>query len=358
MNGSRPLLYLGPRGSFTHEAAQRAASVMDDALGVGTVPTPASDVPVMMEAVQSSHAWAVIAWENNVEGYVVPNLDALIDSRNAVGVLRVSVDVAFDAFVLPDSGRPLAEAVAHPHGLAQCRAFIEDNGLRAVPATSNAAACRDLGPGQVALAPALCGPLYGVRTLRSHVQDYEGARTDFLVVVPRDDRDEAMDVLRGGSIREFETVVTIIPLSTGPGVLANLLDVLRDAGLNMTSFISRPIKGHDGTYSFIATLDAAPWEPRFRDCLRDLAMAGDWVKTLAVYPRRETPNPPVDAWMLPRGGVRLAPDERMALKGATARNGTADGRNPVVGIGSARDGDDGRVPGSPANEMMARELLW
>ena len=39
---------------------------------------------------------------------------------------------------------------------------------------------------------------------------------------------------------EYESIIAFIPLSTGPGVLANLLDVLRDAGLNMTSFISRP----------------------------------------------------------------------------------------------------------------------
>ena len=106
-------------------------------------------------------------------------------------------------------------------------------------------------------------------------------------------------------VDEFETIITFIPLSTGPGVLANLLDVVRDAGLNMTSFISRPIKGHDGTYSFIATLDAAPWQPGSRGVLEEIVDHGDWVKTLAVYPRRERPNPPVDAWMLPEGGVHV-----------------------------------------------------
>ena len=34
---------------------------------------------------------------------------------------------------------------------------------------------------------------------------------------------------------------------------------------------------------------------------------GDWVKTLAVYPRRERPNPPIYAWSLPNGGVRREP---------------------------------------------------
>ncbi|WP_300768151.1 prephenate dehydratase domain-containing protein [uncultured Bifidobacterium sp.] len=299
------LLYLGPQGSFTHEAAQSATGMIRDVLGIEMRPVPASDVPEMMNAVQSEVAWSVMAWENNVEGYVVPNLDALIDSENSMGILRVSVDVSFDAFVLPDSDDPPVFAVAHPHGLAQCRRFIQDHGLREIPTTSNAAACRDLQPGQVALAPAICGPLYGARTWRSHVQDYAGARTDFLVIAPRNHRERIMRVFRHRDAGDFETVVTFIPLSTGPGVLADLLDVLRDAGLNMTSFISRPIKGHDGTYSFIATLDSAPWDPRFNDCLRTLVAAGDWVKTLAVYPRRESVSPPVDAWMLPRGGVRV-----------------------------------------------------
>jgi chorismate mutase/prephenate dehydratase len=71
----------------------------------------------------------------------------------------------------------------------------------------------------------------------------------------------------------------------------------------MTSFISRPIKGNDGTYSFIATIDAAPWQTNFKGALNRLIAAGTWIKTLAVYARRERPNPPVTSWMLPQGGV-------------------------------------------------------
>ncbi len=301
---SGTLLYLGPQGSFTHQAAEGAASSLSGAFGRDLRPTAADDVPRIMEAVEFGRSCGVIAWENNVEGYVVPNLDALIDARNVVGIARVGVDVVFDAFVL-DGGEdvPLRQAVAHPHGLAQCRGFIARTGLTAVPATSNAAACRDLKPGQVALGPAICGPLYSRRTLETGVQDFAGARTDFLVLAPRDDARALFARQRSSGVLDFESVVVFIPLSTGPGVLADLLDVLRDAGLNMTSFISRPIKGHDGTYSFIATVDAAPWQPAFRGVLERLVAHGDWIKTLAVYPRRERPNPPVDAWMLPTGGV-------------------------------------------------------
>ena len=269
------------------------------------------DVPAIMQAVQSRQGWGVIAWENNVEGYVVPNLDALIDAPNAAGFARISVDVAFNAFtsrghsIYDCTGNPVS---AHPHGLAQCTRFIAEHHLQPEPASSNAAACRDLKPGRVALGPSICGELYDLDTLAEHVQDFDGAHTEFLVIAPRDVVQELNARAHSNDAGDFETIITFIPLVTGPGVLADLLDVLRDAGLNMTSFISRPIKGRTGTYSFIVTLDAAPWEERFRDALVEIAEHGDWAKTLAVYPRRERPNPPVTSWMLPQGGVRL--DER------------------------------------------------
>lgn len=332
---ARKLYYLGPRGTFTHQAAVNAAEMLassvasdvdaGDASSSDIEPIAASDVPSIMQAVQQGDGWGVVAWENNVEGYVVPNLDMLIDASDAVGFARVAVNVDFDAFILP--GQKLEECTqltAHAHGLAQCRRFAAEHNLQSEPASSNAAACRDIQPGQVALGPAICGDLYGLHRVGSAVQDYSGGHTEFLVLARRDEAAAILHSMRGATrsasqaqsdaqpyagdastVNEYESVITFIPLVTGPGVLANLLDVLRDRGLNMTSFISRPIKGHDGTYSFIATVDAAPWESRFRDAIIEIVEHGDWVKTLAVYPRRERPNPPVDAWMLPEGGVRM-----------------------------------------------------
>ncbi|MFT8987673.1 MAG: prephenate dehydratase domain-containing protein [Bifidobacterium psychraerophilum] len=298
--------YLGPEGSFTHQAANDAVRALLPGEG-GALLIAERSASAIMSAVESGDGWGVIAWESNVEGYVVPNLDAMIDARNIAAFARVGVPIAFDAFTRDGDSQqdPSAqrEVSAHPHGLAQCSGYIEREGLRPVPAASNAAACRDVEPGQVALGPRICGSLYGLRTLDTEVQDYQGARTEFLVMAQRTQAAEFLHGQEGQSDGEFESIVAFIPLSTGPGVLADALDVLRDAGLNMTSFISRPIKGNDGTYSFIATIDAAPWQQRFREALKTMIARGDWVKTLAVYPRRERPNPPVTAWMLPDGGV-------------------------------------------------------
>lgn len=309
---NRTLYYLGPRGSFSHQAAEAAARLLGrDGSSVGT--EPLDEVPDILHAVETGMGWGIIAWENNVEGYVMPNLDALIDARDIVGFLRVGVDISFDAFVRDDSpdgetSAALSEVAAHPHGLAQCGRFIRRHGWQTRPAASNAAACRDLQPGQVALGPSICGTLYGLRTYQSHVQDYEAGRTEFLVLGRRRQADELLAPITGAYPGDIETIISFIPVNTGPGVLADLLDLVRDAGLNMTSFISRPIKGHGGTYSFIATVDAAPWQPRFTHALDAVLAHGDWVKTLAVYPRRERSSPPVDVRTLPHGGVRIEAD--------------------------------------------------
>lgn len=325
----RRLYYLGPEGTFTHQAAIEASRLLAGS-GGDAILEPCADAASIVRAVGEGRGWGVIAWENNVEGYVVPNLDMLIDAADVAGFARVGVDVAFCAFVTQTTyeqamasrkdGESELDAVcrvctgasAHPHGLAQCRRFTQAHRLREVPAASNAAACRDLVDGRIAFGPEICGRLYGLRRVARHVEDFQGARTEFLVIARRGDaRTELADAYARG-VAEFESILTFIPLATGPGVLADALDAIRDAGLNMTSFISRPIKGHDGTYSFIATLDAAPWEPRFRALLVDIIEHGDWIKTLAVYPRRERPHPPVDEWMLPQGGVRCTKETNEA----------------------------------------------
>ena len=161
------LFYLGPEGTFTHQAAMTAADQFATLGDFDLIALP--DVPAIMQAVQSRQGWGVIAWENNVEGYVVPNLDALIDAPNAAGFARISVDVAFNAFTVRGhsiydcTGNPVS---AHPHGLAQCTRFIAEHHLQPEPASSNAAACRDLKPGLRGASAPASGELYDLDTPR------------------------------------------------------------------------------------------------------------------------------------------------------------------------------------------------
>lgn len=306
-NSARKLCYLGPEGSFTHQAALKVQQQLQSFDNLQLIPAACENVLSIASEIEKHNNWGVIAWENNIEGVVIPNLDLLMDAKNMVGIARVGVDISFDAVICKsDSIDNCSAIVAHPHALAQCRKFAQKRGLKEKTASSNAAACRDLVPGEVALCPRICADLYNRQIVSEGVEDFSGARTEFLVLAPRDEVLDFVNIQRE-NFSSFSSIIAFIPRCTGAGVLANLLDVVRDHGLNMTSFMSRPIKGQDGLYSFIATVDSAPWDSMCKDMIQEVVEHGDWVRVLAVYPSEKRNNPVMNDWMLPNGGVCVEP---------------------------------------------------
>lgn len=310
MSGALRAAYLGPEGTFTHQAvrewlalrAKEDDGVPEPSTGT-TTPEPAvrdaqplATVAEVHDAVSAGTAdVGVVAIESSVEGYVVPSLDALVGSSDVVAVDEVVLDVSFDAFVRPDHGE-LREVSAHPHGLAQCAGFVAESGLRPVPSSSNAAACRDAGPHTVALGPSLCGDLYGLDMHARAVEDFRGGRTRFLVLAPRDSAPDHLEAARTGGVAAWRTMLAVTPLRVGPGVLARITDTFARAGVNMSSLITRPLKAQQGVYVFVITLDEAAWEPGARAVLAEMLAAGDSLKTLGVFP---APDVDVDGTLDP-----------------------------------------------------------
>ncbi|MGO1315453.1 MAG: prephenate dehydratase [Cellulomonadaceae bacterium] len=286
----RELAYLGPEGSFTHAAALTWAT--------GPLRACAS-VAEVFAAVEDGSARGVVAIESSVEGYVVPSLDEIVAARDVVAVDEVALDITFDAFVLPGGGER-REITAHPHGLAQCREYVRASGLVPVPAASNAAACRDLAPGQVALGPSICGELYGLERVASGVQDFDGARTRFLLL---DGRGEAVAGRRESLVGPWRSMIAVTPHMIGPGVLARITAAFGRAGVNMSSLITRPLKAQEGIYVFVVTFDGAPWEPGVRGLLGELLAAEDSLKVLGVFPARHVADAAFDVEQVPAGSV-------------------------------------------------------
>lgn len=280
------IAYLGPEGTFTHEAVRRWAVARPG--GGDVVQQPLATVREVHDAVASGAAdRGVVAIESSVEGYVVPSLDALVGSPDVVAVDEVVLDISFDAFVRPGhadgaGAAGLREATAHPHGLAQCTRFVAERGLLPVPASSNAAACRDLADHQVAFGPRLCGELYGLETLATGVEDFGGARTRFVVLCRRDDATAAWAPVRAAGA--WRTMLAVTPVVTGPGVLARVTAEFAERGVNMSSLVERPLKVRESQYVFVVTLDGAPWEPEVRDLFAALLGAGDSLKVLGAFP--------------------------------------------------------------------------
>jgi len=308
--GSSLISYLGPQGSFTHAAALQWAA------GEGTL-VPAATVQEVFAAVSEGRCdRGVVAIENSVEGYVVPSLDAIVAAADVVAVDQTALRISFDAFVRPGAdARGLTHVTAHPHGLAQAQRFVARSGLTPVPASSNAAACRDLTPDGVAIGPRICGELYGLQTWEQGVEDFSGARTRFLVLARREiavARLARHDGDRSAPAGGWATMLALTPRVTGPGVLARIAGAFGERGVNMSSLITRPLKALAGRYVFVITCEGAPWEPRLHGLLEALLDAGDALKTLGVLRAPEDLDVVVDPQRIPTGSVDATsgPEER------------------------------------------------
>lgn len=233
--------YLGPSGTFTHQAV---VALRPDAVAV-----PVADAAEALVAVEQGRAaYAVLPIDNSVNGVVVPTLDGLLDRPGLSIVDSVVLPISFDAHVRDPDVEPHV-VVSHPHALAQCRGWIEARGLATREAPSTAAACRDLVPGEVGLGPRICGSLYDLHTLAEAVEDNAAAFTQFALVsasrLPvRADGDEGL-------------LVSLVPDANVPGILRRLLGVLEDRGVNMTNLVTRPVPATPGIFVFVLFLSGA-----------------------------------------------------------------------------------------------------
>ena len=287
--------YLGPAGTFTHDAASLIRTASPSAL----LPlSTALDVIAHVEA--NDAALGVVPIENSVEGDVTPTLDALVFGTETVYVREeIVVPVTFGAWRIPGPAPEPRIAISHPHAIAQCRGFVRDRALAVRTADSTAEACRlvaDAGdPSMVALASARAASLYGLTAVAERIEDHHGATTRFFVLGRHITEPSGAD----------HTLLVVVPPDNKPGILADLLGCLSSRGIDLTSAHSRPLRAELGAYCFALTLTGHVDDPNMQGAIGELCDHGAHVRFLGSFPawRGDTPVAPFDR--LPRSVASL-----------------------------------------------------
>ena len=246
--------YLGPPGTFTHQA------VVDLRPDAAARPV-SSAAEAVAAAADGSVSHAVLPIDNSVNGVVIPTLDALLATPAVSIVDSVVEPISFDAFERDPDLEPRV-VVSHPHALAQCRGYIERLGLPTREASSTAAACRDLAPGEIGLGARICGDLYDLHTRDAAVEDHLGAFTQFALV------GASGDPVRGRG--DAGLIVALLPDANEPGILRRLLGVLEERRINMTNLVTRPVPATPGLFEFLLFLAGDVSAEEYD------AMAADW----------------------------------------------------------------------------------
>ncbi|PTX55301.1 prephenate dehydratase [Melghirimyces profundicolus] len=279
---NEPAAYLGPRGTFTHEAAQALFPEPH------FQNTPCDSIPDVLTAVdRGEFNFGVVPVENAIEGSVNLTLDWLVHHVDVRITGELVYPITQNLMVHPNhAGRPLrgfTRVVSHPQAVAQCRSHLRKHLPEArvsyVDSTAEAARHVAAHPEEawVAIGPRSAGALYGLSILESGIQDYPNNFTRFIAV------GNAWDHPLADPAGMKSSLLVTLP-SDFPGALHQVLASFARLGVNLTRIESRPTKKKLGTYHFFIDAEQGAEESAIDKAVGEVESRGCHVRRLGSYP--------------------------------------------------------------------------
>ena len=271
--------YLGPEGSFTHEACRLW---VEQRLGgpVELVGLPSIDR--LFEAASAREVDQIVCpLENSLEGSVVATIDLWVNESALYQVGELVLPVEHRLLARP--GVELGQVrvvVSHPHALAQCRRTLRSllPGAELRAAASTAEAARQVAASAepwAAVAGRPAARLYGLETLFAPLQDGPENATRFGVFGWRLPPPTGCD----------RTTLVVGSLDDRPGLLRDLLSEFAERGINLTRIESRPSREGLGRYLFLIDLEGHALDPAVRAALRGVRQKAGYLRLLGSYRR-------------------------------------------------------------------------
>lgn len=273
--------YLGPEGTFSHEALLAAAS--EETVGV-----PLATVHDVVVAVQDGAVpRGLVPMESALEGAVGPTLDALaFDAPDVVicGELVLAVHHLLLA-AAPVSLDAIHTVVSHPQALAQCarnlRRLMPQATTVAAPSTAEAVRGVVRTPGgRAAIGTAAAARVYGAHVLCNGLQDGDGNVTRFVWLARRDAIDPAT-LPAGAGAR-----TSLVFHGHGDGTAGWLVDCLSELStreVNLTRIESRPLRSALGHYLFHVDLQGGVADVPVDEAITALRRRCEQVRVLGTY---------------------------------------------------------------------------
>jgi prephenate dehydratase len=271
--------YLGPEGTFTHEALTAAAGSED--LELVALPTIYDTVMAVGEGEVER---ALVPIENSLEGSVNATLDALAMETEDVVIVGELVHPIRHCLIArePIALDAIRTVVSIPQATAQCARFIRTRlpGATVQPANSTADAVRLVAESDgawAALGNRLAAELYGCAVLEAGVEDLADNETRFVWL--------ARKGAEAGAEGPCKTSVVFWGAGDDePGWLVRCLSEFAFRGVNLTLIESRPRKAGLGHYMFFADLEGRVGDAAVSGAIEAVRGQADELRVLGSYP--------------------------------------------------------------------------
>jgi chorismate mutase / prephenate dehydratase len=265
--------YLGPKATFTHQAALKQFGSSFNMFPVRTINEVFHEVEIKRAD------FGVAPVENSIEGIVNHTLDRLVDSS-----LQICGEVYLPIVHVLLSGetdvRKVKVIYSHHLAVGQCRTWLGRHlpkvHIEEVASTARAAKLAKKERGAAAITGIYAADEYGLNVLAEHIEDRADNENRFLVIGHHE------------SSRSGQDMTSIMfSFRDEPGFLHRVLGIFSSHKINLTRIESRPSRKKAWDYLFFIDFEGHREDDNTAAALAELSsIAGVAVKLLGSYPRR------------------------------------------------------------------------
>ena len=270
--GGRRVSYQGEPGANSHMASVEVFP--------GCQPVACPTFEDALAAVKNGDAQhAMIPIENSVAGRVA-DIHHLLPEAGLFIVGEHFLRVRHQLMALPQASlETVKSALSHTQALGQCRNTLRRLGIKPVPEADTAGSARMVSEQndltQAAIASTLAAEIYGLKILKSDIEDEAHNTTRYVILAAEpDDADPG----EGPFVTTF-----LFRVRNVPAALYKAMGGFATNGVNMTKLESYQLDGAFTATMFYADIEGHPSDRSVRLALEELSFFSTELRVLGTY---------------------------------------------------------------------------
>ncbi|MFL2665672.1 MAG: prephenate dehydratase [Dehalococcoidia bacterium] len=266
--------YLGPKGTFTDEAAYNYASNENR--------IEFSSLLHLTEALENhSIDEIVVPIENSLHGTVIEIIDYLINSKKAhiIHEQYMQINLCLIGKKCIDYDQ-IEIITSKEEALTQCREFIHKNmpNTKQIFTTSTAKAIKDIhnnnDNNSVAVGPKRAAEIFNLKIIEQNIQDRKNNVTRFVTLSNHESHKKSHDKV---------SIAFAFDRPDAPGLLFSVFKSFADRKINLSKIESRPTGDGIGKYIFLIDFNGNIFQPNVQECINEISKNCSIFKVLGNY---------------------------------------------------------------------------
>jgi chorismate mutase/prephenate dehydratase len=260
------IAYLGPEGSFTHQAAESRFGAMSAYLPMASIRS------VFREVSNKKAKFGVIPIENSSNGIVSDTLTCLGEYDLKI-IAEVIIDIHHTLATTCDNIKKIKKIYSKDIAFDQCHRFLADLGLDSaeyipVESTAKAAKIAMNEDTSAAICSHVGAKLYNLPVLFENIEDKGNNRTRFLIVSDFQNKQSGDD----------KTSI-LVKLKNEAGALVRFLNDFDDKDVNLTKIKSHIVEGESTFFlEFNAHKDDKKMSDIFNEHKDEIKFLGSYIR--------------------------------------------------------------------------------